>query len=411
VKAKALAFALLLGSAALASAQEAPKPPPFTFALHGFVSMSACSQDGAYQLSDCQQSLMAAAEPAADGNSLGFDVRQSRFNFSVKGPQVFAGATPTAVLELDFFQGFGAGAYGNVSLLNRLRLAYSELNWGNHRLAFGQLNDLTFAMAPVSLSHIAFPLGYSTGNIGWRRPGIWGFHNLAVAPDVKLELAWMVGRSQWNDAATGIGAGFPDPAANPGGISRGSASNVPALEGRVTATYGKLFNAWVAGHWNKVDLNGVGTGGGEDLTVQSVNAGAKATVGPVTVAATGFTGKNLAPLIGNLVQFQAATFTEDVSAWGFWAQAGFNVTKELSLWALYGEQKPDEADAKAARFARLDNKTTNVILQYRDGGYGVSAEWINFKTENATYDPAPGGFTGSAEASVNQYIATATYFF
>ena len=408
MKAKALAFALLLGCAALASAQEAPKPSPFTFALHGFVSMSACSQDGAYSLSECQQSLMAAAEPAADSNSLAFDVRQSRFNFSVKGPQVFAGATPTAVLEIDFFQGFGAGAFGDVSLLNRLRLAYSELNWGNHRLAFGQLNDLIIAMAPVSLSHIAFPLGYETGNIGWRRPGIWGFHNLAVAPDLKLELAWMVGRSQWNDAATGIGVNAPN---QPGGINQGEASGTPALEGRVTATYAKLFNVWVAGHWNKVDLNGGGTGGGDEVTVQAVNGGAKLTFGPATVAATAFTGKNVGPLIGNLVQFNLGPANADVSAWGYWAQAGFNFTKELSAWAFYGQQKPDEADAKAAQMARLENKTTNVILQYRDGGYGVSAEWINFKTTNAAYDAGTGAFTGSAEASVNQYIATATYFF
>jgi len=407
VKAKALAVALLLGSAALASAQDAPKPSPFTFALHGFVSMSACSQDGAYQLSECQQSLMALAEPAADSNSLAFDVRQSRFNFSVKGPQVFAGATPTAVLEIDFFQGFGGGAFGDVSLLNRLRLAYSELNWGNHRLAFGQLNDLIFAMAPVSLSHIAFPLGYETGNIGWRRPGIWGFHKLAASPDLNLELAWMVGRSQWNDAATGIGANAPN---QPGGINQGEASGTPALEGRVTATYQKLLNVWVAGHWNKVDLNGVGTGGGDEVTVQAVNGGAKLTFGPATVAATAFTGKNVGPLIGNLVQFNLRPGNDDVSAWGYWAQAGFNFTKELSAWAFYGQQKPDEADAKAAQMARLENKTTNVILQYRDGGYGVSAEWINFKTTNATYD-GTGAFTASDEASVNQYIATATYFF
>jgi hypothetical protein len=411
VKAKALALALLLGSATLAGAQEAPKPSPFTFALHGFVSMSACLQDGAYQLSDCQQSIMAAAEPAADESSLGFDVRQSRFNFSVKGPQVFFGATPSAVLEIDFFQGFGGGAFGNVSLLNRMRLAYSELSWGNHRLAFGQLNDLTFAMAPVSLSHIAFPLGYETGNIGWRRPGIWGFHNLPFSSDLKLELAWMVGRSQWNDAAASIGAGFPDPATNPGGITRATASATPALEGRATVTFQKLLNAWVAGHWNKVDLNGVGTGGGDDITVQAVNGGAKVTFGPATVAATGFVGKNLGPLVSNLVQFNLRPGNGDVSVWGWWAQAGYNVTKELSAWALFGQQKPDEQDAKAAQMARLENQTTNVILQYRDGGYGVSAEWVNFKTTNATYDAGTGAFTGSSDANVNQYIATATYFF
>lgn len=406
---KALGAALLISCAAVAQAQEAPKPSPFTFNLKGFVSMSACAQDGSYGLSDCQQAIWAGTEPEGDVSSLAFDVRQSRFNFSVKGPQVMFGATPTAVLELDFFQGFGGGAFGDVSLLNRMRLAYTELNWGAHRLAFGQLNDLTFAMAPVSLSHIAFPLGYGTGNLGWRRPGIWGFHNFKAAPELSLELAWMVGRSQWNDAAATIGG---NASTQPSGLNQGVASSIPAIEARATATYGKLLTAWVAGHYNQVDLNGVGTGGGESLDVQALAAGAKVTFGPATLAATGFYGQNVGPLIANLAQFNLAD--EDVSVYGYWAQAGFNITKELSAWALFGQQVPDEDDAKANGFARLENQTANVILQYRDGGMGYSLEWINFKTKNATYDttvPANPVFLRSANDRANQYIATATYFF
>jgi hypothetical protein len=425
VKLNALGAALLLGCATLAQAQEAkpppppaapeapkpaaaeaPKPPAFTFALKGFVSMSACYQDGVYELSECQHSLMARAEPAADGNSLTFDVRQSRFNFSVKGPQVFAGATPTAVLEIDFFQGYGGGAYGNASLLNRLRLAYSELNWGKTRLAFGQMNDLVFAMAPVSLSHLAFPLAYATGNNGWRRPGIWAFHNVAINPDMKLELAGMLGRGNWNDASAVYGNNFPD---NPSRTTLAEASGLPAIEGRVTFSYKTMLTAFVAGHWHSVDLNGVGTDGGDDIAVTSINAGAKVVYGPVTVMASGFTGANTGPLIGNLVQFGLGPNAADVNAIGYWAQAGFNFTKEFSAWFLYGAQTPDEDEAKAAQFARLKNTTMNAILQYRDGGYGLSAEWIDFKTENATY--TAGAFTSKTEVAASQFIFSATYFF
>ena len=375
--------------------------------MKGFVSMSACGQDDAFVITDCQQSLMAAAEPVADGNSLGFDVRQSRFNFSVKGPQVLLGATPTAVLEIDFMQGFGAGAFGSVSLLNRMRLAYSELSWGANRLVFGQMNDLTFAMAPVSLSHIAFPLGFATGSVGWRRPGIWGFHTVEAAPDVKVELAWMLGRSQWNEAATGIGANAVN---QPNGIGQGEASALPAVEARATLSYAKLLTAYVAGHYNKVDLNGVGASGGDTIAVQVLTGGAKVTYGPITVAANGYAGKNTGPLLGNLVQFDLGPASASVSDVGFWAQAGFYFTKELSAWALYGQQAPDAGDAKGAKMARLKSKTANLMVQYRDGGYALSAEWINFKTTNASYDGA-GAFLGSKVADANQYVLTANYFF
>lgn len=412
---KSFAAALLVSWTAAAQAQEAPKPSPFTFALHGFVSMTAYGQDGVTGLSEGQQSLFAMPpELKTDKSSLGFDVRQSRFNFSVKGPQVFFGATPSAVLELDFMQGFGAGAFGNVSLLNRMRLAYSELNWGNHRLVFGQNNDLTFAQAPYSLSHIAFPLGYGTGNIGWRRPGIFGYHTFGE-PDMRVEFAWEVGRSQWNDSATATGANLYN---TPNNISLGEASGLPAVQARLTLTSGKLLSAWVAGHWNRVDLNGVGTASGKEIETVAGAAGLKATYSPVTIAAAGFYGKNTGNLLGNLVQLQAggatattpaATTFQDVNAWGFWAQAGFNFTNELSLWGLYGMQKPDQADAKKALFARLQNDTIDVFLQYRDGGYGIAAEWINFKTKTATY--AAGAFASSEDVKTNQFMLTANYFF
>jgi len=425
VKAKALVVALLFGSAALAQAQEAPKPPPFTFALKGFVSMSACSQDAVYELSECQQSLMARAEPADDSSSLTFDVRQSRFNFSVKGPPVLFGATPTAVLELDFFGGFSSGAFGDASVFNRLRLAYSELNWGSTRLVFGQINDLVFAMAPVSLSHIAFPIGYATGNIGWRRPGVSAFHTLALSPDMKLELAGTIGRSSYQDAAAAVGDNFT---ARANRTNLGEASGLPSFEGRATFSYKTMVTAFVAGHYNKVDLNGLGTRGNDDIAVTAINAGAKVVYGPVTVAATGYTGKNTGPLLGNLVQIPLpvaaavgppavpplllATIADtDVSSTGFWVQAGFNFTKELSLWGFYGQQEPDQADAKTLQMARLKNTTMNGILQYRDGGYGLSAEYLAFKTKNAAYDGTTGAFVSSTDVDASQIILTATYFF
>ncbi len=419
---KTFAAALLACLTTVAQAQEA-KPSPFTFALHGFVSMSGFMQDAQTGLNGGQRALFAIAEPATDENSLGFDVRQSRFNFSVKGPAVFGGATPSAVLEIDFMQGFGDGAFGNVSLMNRMRLAYSELNWGNHRLAFGQLNDLTFAMAPASLSHIAFPLGYGTGNIGWRRPGFWGFHTFAASPETKVEFAWEVGRSQWLDAST-VQAG--QTYNNPFDASLGEASSLPAVQARLTLTQGKLFNIWAAGHWNRVDFDGVGNDTGvDDLDVMAGAAGAKLTAGPITLAAAGWYGENTGGLLGNLVQFnspgwRAATtaaaapaFPGDVAAWGAWGQAGFNVTKEFSVWGLYGVQEPDEDDAKAASFVRLKNETINVQANYRDGGYAIGAEWTNFKTKTATYAAATagGGFLSSTDVKANQYMVTANYFF
>lgn len=439
MKLKALGVALLLGAATLSHAQEAPKPSPFTFALHGFVSVSGASQSGAFVISEGQQSLASATgvSPVNDKNSFTADVRQTRLNFSVTGPKVLFGATPTGVVEVDFFNGQGAGNYGDVSIIPRLRVGYSELNWGMHKLQLGQQNDLVFAMAPTSLSHIAFPLGYFTGNIGWRRPGIFGFHTFQLSNDLKVEGAWEIGRSQWADASNGGAAGVTigGAAANtPGGINLGEASGAPALEGRVSATYSKFLFAFVGAHWNQVDLTGYGqgialpAGSKHSVDTAAYNAGLKLTL-PLpsdmllTVAGTGFTGKNVAPLIANMTTaaqaFRVGPLGEDVNTMGWWAQAGFNLTKEFSVWAFYGNQAIDKKDfvraaqtQAAAAPSGYENATTNIELIYRDGNYGLSAEWIEFNTKYTTaIDVATLSITGNRTAKSDQYMISANYFF
>jgi hypothetical protein len=99
-----------------------------------------------------------------------------------------------------------------------------------------------------------------------------------------------------------------------------------------------------------------------------------------------------------------------VNATGFWAQAGYNFTKELSAWFFYGNQKPKTAEAVAAKLTKLENTTMNASVIYRDGGYAVGAEWINFKTKmnGALFLPTPGP---DANVEANQYLLTANYFF
>jgi hypothetical protein len=416
---------LMVIAVAMALPFAASAADDWKFSLHGFVSMSGAYQDGNFGASEGQQAIYTGAArvgtnpatgKAVDPNSLTFDVRQSRFNFSVAGPQVLGGAQPKGVLEIDWFGGFGSGNYGDVSLVPRIRLAYSELAWGKQVLRLGQDLDLIFAQAPTSLSHIAFPLGYMTGNLGWRRPGIFGFHTFDAWENTTVQFAWEIGRSQWADAglntapANGIGQNFTNA---PNSIGLGEASSMPAVEGRLTLAQKDLYTVWVAAHGQQTDLNGVGPNAPrgstakQTLTTSAYLGGLKLTFAGVTLAGTGFTGKNVSPLVGQFLDFKYGTAnTTDVASTGYWGQLGYNVTKEFSLWAFYGEQSPKEADAKLAAETRLGNKTTNVMAMYRDGGYGFSGEWVHFedKVSNAA-------FTASTKVNSNQYMLSANYFF
>ena len=98
------------------------------FAFHGLAGVSFYVQDTPTFVLNGDGPLLALTKPAS-GFTTGADIRQSRFNFSVAGPKVLGGATPKAVLEIDFFGLNSPGGYGEVSVYSRVRLAYAELNW------------------------------------------------------------------------------------------------------------------------------------------------------------------------------------------------------------------------------------------------------------------------------------------
>ena len=113
---------------------------------------------------------------------------------------MFGGAVPKAVVEFDMFGSSEfqpTGSYGDVSIIPRIRVAYAELNWGNGStiIQIGQQNMLTIGTIPQSLSHIAFPATYAAGTVGWRQPGIWGWHTFG--DDLKFEFAWSIQKSGW----------------------------------------------------------------------------------------------------------------------------------------------------------------------------------------------------------------------
>lgn len=459
---QALGAALLLSWTAGTLAAEEEKPAPtLTFAMHGFVSGSVYTQDASLGPSEGQQALFTNAQtatlkqPNQDRMILGGDVRQSRFNFSVAGPNLpgFGNAVPRGVLEIDFFGGFGSGNYGDVSLSPRLRLAYAELDWGGgNRIQFGQNLDLIFTIAPASLAHIAFPYSYGAGNIGWRRPGIFGWHTIGDKKGLNFEFAWEVGRSQWTDsgatactvsgatasgtaspacasgAINGIGQNTVGVGGDPYGFSLGEASGLPAVEARAMLSSGSDWQIFTTGHWQRADRTGVGAGPttnaigvSSDIDTVALNAGAKMKAGPLSLAAIGFVGKNLAPLVGQFLQFQGNGFG-DVHDKGGWVQAGLNFTKQLSLWGFVGCELPNEAEAITAGFTKLRNITTTGMLQYRDSvkvnniasDYAIAFEWIHYNTRTRTYSAtAPGGFdpTLSGDIGGNQWIVSGNYYF
>jgi hypothetical protein len=398
--------------------------------MHGFASGMVFGQDNSFNNTG-GKILFAAPMYTSDKVLFGGDVRQTRLNFSVRGPKAL-GATPKAVVEFDMFgqDEFTApatAANGDVSIVPRIRVAYAELNWGNHQIMFGQMNHLTITIIPESVGHIAFPVSYAAGTVGWRAPGIWGYHTFGS--DFKLEFAWSVQRAQWSQATANLTA------AN--GQNQGVSSGMPAFEARLRAMMGKAFSLWVTGHYQMNDMNGpnflavpgpataAGTTGGtglsgSQLATYAYTAGMKLAVSLLTLQGSAWYGMNTGPLLGNIVQFPSRNVS--VHGWGAWGQLGLDFTKNFSLWLLYGADVPNPNDARAAGMARIQNRNGSAMLQYQEAGFRIGLEYVRSQTLYGSYQYSPGqpvvGAGGSGPGSAvgrtqvgQQFSLTGNYHF
>ena len=389
------------------------KPPPIRLELHGFAGGSIYLQDAGLGPNHGGGAWYVTGEPARDAWSLGGDVRQTRLNVAAVGAPVMHGAIPRAVIEIDLFGGNGAGAFGDASVVPRLRQAYAELAWETTKVQVGQTHSLVLAMTPTTVGHVAFPLTYTAGTIGWRFPGIFVYRTVALpGPDTTAEIAVMIARAAWQnpsnapfaDSQPGSGDGKPYVSQDALGIGLGEASGLPQVEVRARFKRPHI-EGFAAGHAHRVDRSGTGTSTGTqiNLDVLAANAGCKLGLGPLTVQGSGYVGKNLAPLVGSLLQFQGPT-SSDVREWGAWGQVGFAIDERLSVWALAATSRPRASDVRAAGLTRLRNTVASAMVRYQDGGYALGLELTRWATRKSAGADA-------TSLSGDQIMSSASYTF
>jgi len=382
----------------------------FKFDFHGFVSTTAYYQSTPDFLLNGQGPLLALATKQSP--TLGFDARQTRLNFAATGPEVLGGATPKGFVEMDFFGLNSAGSYGEVSALPRLRLAYAELNWGNTIVRAGQDWELLNAQIPLSLSHIAFPF-YGAGFIAWREPGVGVTHNMNIG-ESKLELGGQILKSDWQNPYD-----FGLTTNNDKNVDAGQLSGLPGVEARAKLTLNNSF-VYVVGHWNRVGASHAGemvnvatptnpdtitgTAPTRDFDVIAVKLGGKTKFSGVTLAGEVYSGKNLGPMLGNLLQFP---IQNDIHEIGGWFQAGYDLTDKISGFALYSTSVPNGSDAATANAVaagtkepRLSNSLEGLLIQYKDGAFAAGPEIFFVRTELA-----------SGVVNNRQYALSANYAF
>src|SRR5213078_3561746 len=194
----AVAGVLILGARAATAQQVVRLGEGETLTISGFVSATLFNDRGLFSSFGQGQNAEIAAAPANQpGPNRGIfdgDVRNTRLNFTFNAPAVMGKWAPRATIEADFFGAFnGAPPFGDEQSQFRIRHAFVDLSNGRTTLRIGQywapLFGETAPFIPVSVTHIAFPVGLGASMIGWRFPGVFLFHDLTPSTNpLKLQL-------------------------------------------------------------------------------------------------------------------------------------------------------------------------------------------------------------------------------
>jgi hypothetical protein len=366
---------------AVANAAQAPAfstGPGLSMQLHGFVSASAFGQNKAMTFGNGQNAEFPV--PGARGSLSGVDIRNTRFWLDFSGAKFAGDWTGGGRIEMDFFGGFnGTGAYSQQQPTPRLRQAYLDLDRASTgtKVRVGQQWELMFPLdnVPASLAHVAFPLGFATGMIGWRFPGVVLMQDLnhgSSGTKWRLDLGAFEGH--WSG-----------PGDNVNYMTAGNAGFRPQLEARLRAQ-GSNWVAYVAGHYSEIDLRGVGgtapTPVKGSFSSTAYEIGGKWTPGTWVFLGTAYTGRGMGQIFGDLAQFG------DIKDTGAFVQIGDHFTPNWSAYAFYGVSKPKTSDVVAwlgaGSAGRLRSRQAALSLQYTQGPYDLGLEFMHAKLDSTS---------------------------
>ncbi|VAW26276.1 hypothetical protein MNBD_BACTEROID07-223 [hydrothermal vent metagenome] len=365
-----------------------------TIKLKGFVSFTTFMQDQSFKFGNGQNAEWANPPKQTTKKWFnGFDVRNTRltlvFNGHKKKSQKwkFGG-----VMEVDFFGGHvGSSLFAAQMPMLRLRLAYMDLIHDNIRIRFGQAWTPMFGNVPVSLSHIAFPLGYgSAGFVGWRFPGIYTYWGLnGNESPVKIRMDFAVFAGSWNG-----------PGSNTDFLNAGNFGS-PQTELKFNFI-AKKWSAYIVGHADKKNLAPENVNDKSlKLTGLAAEVGAKYHSGGFLIQGNIYTGKNIGQQFGAITQVQDTSL--DLHSTGGWFQVGYVFAKKIGIYGFYGAEKVNHKDALAAfSNPRTAHNLYDLMLKYNMRKAAIGIEWLH---SSLTYGKADDNIQG------NQISLSALYKF
>lgn len=358
--------------------------------VSGFVNTTFYVQDQLFTFGNGQNAQIVNSAFKNDKFIKGFDIRNTRLTANIITPEILKNWKTSATLEVDLFGGFnGKSAFAASQELFRLRMAYVDMVKGKLKLRVGQFWSPLFGNPTVSLSHVAFPLGYgSAGFLGWRFPGVFAYYDITKEHPVNFRLDASVQTGSWNET------GDAPNLANPGNLG------MPQFEIRFNVLT-KSSNLYIVGHYDRKDVAPLDSNFTKQLTGQVIELGGKTKIGGLLIQGNIYTGVNMGHQFAALSQIQSVQ--EDLSSYGGWIQLGYDITKHWGIFGFYGFDNVDKDQAlKSYTNPKTNHQLMCFMLKYTNDPLSIGAEFLNSKLTSGPQD---------VKTSGNQYSLSAMYKF
>jgi len=332
-----------------------------------------------------------------------FTARQSIVGLQVSAKTSDNGWNPSGLVEIDFFgtRPADTNLQPQDRVLNqpRLRRAYFQLDKGSWRIVAGQDKMILSPLDPISLSHVAIPLGASAGDLWAWLPQVRVENRHKFGGTTLLMQAGILrpsfGDPRLNDQAGIVGtaidsaSGFGERSGKPFYQARAAVSH--AMAGR-TATVG------LSGHYGRERV-------GADREIDSWASSFDLTLpifSHLIFRGEAFVGSNLIPFDGGVIQGLAVippvvsgggvittpAVIHKIGAAGGWAELIIPVTSKDILYAGAGTDDPRDRNLLPNSTRSKNSFVWASYFRKLTSNVTLAAEWSFWDFRTRTFNGA-----------------------
>lgn len=281
----------------------------------------------------------------------------------------------------------------------RLRKAFIQLQKGDFKLIAGQDSIIISPMDPISLSHVAYPLGFSAGDLfGWL-PQVRVDYNRKWGHNTRTLLQFGVLRPAFGDARLG-----DQPAANATVVTTsglGERASQPFYQARVAVSHplrGSEATLGVGGHYGQERTSANATTDSWAFTFDYRIP----LLRQLILRGEGYLGSNLVPFGGGILQGITAvgtvntpglTIIHKLGDGGGWAELTFLATKKDVFYAGYSQDSPVYHDLLPGSGRYRNAVAWGSYFRKLTPGFTLAAEFSDWQFRTTTFtgnNPGPG---------------------